>query len=316
MIRFSKKENIPLKEVFGDEPKFTKWLASDGLEYIKQALNVELITEGTEVSPNNKFTVDILLSVDPQYTKGEPDKIVVENQYGVTDHHHFSKLITYAVTNEAKYAVWIAEDVHPEHKRTIDWLNTNTNDNINFYLFKAVVEKVGNQEHCFVLEPVCEPDDEKKVRMSSSNKKLNELKITQKKFWTNLSYKISEMNCPFNGRKGLPQHWYNIGVGSSQCHISICAISQDSKIRIELWIPDNKALYDKLFNQKEAVEKVIGHELIWDRKDDAKASSISFEFLHGFDIYDETKYDGYAIAIIDELKDHFYKFETILKKIK
>ena len=316
MIKFSKKEEISLREVFGDEPKFTQWLATEGLEYIKQALNVELITKGTEVSPNNKFTVDILLSVDPQYTRGEPDKIVIENQYGVTDHQHFSKLITYAVTNEAKYAVWIAEDVHPEHKQTIDWLNANTNDNINFYLFRAKVEKIGNNEHCFVLEPICEPDDEKKVKMSSTNKKLNELKLTQMKFWTFLSNKIAETNCPFNGRKGRPQHWYNISVGSSQCHISVCALSQENKIRIELWISDNKELFDKLHNQKDSIEKFIGHELTWDRKDDAKASSISYELLQGFDIYDESKYDEYVLSIINELKEHFYKFENVLKKIK
>ena len=29
----------------------------------------------------------------------------------------------------------ICEDVHPEHKSSIDWLNENTNDNINFYVF-------------------------------------------------------------------------------------------------------------------------------------------------------------------------------------
>jgi len=315
MINFSKKETIPLQARFGNEPKFTQWLANEGLDYIKEALNVELIAEGTEVAPNNKFTVDMLLSVDPQYTDGEPDKIVVENQYGITDHQHFSKLITYAVTNEAKYAVWIAEEVHPEHKKTIEWLNENTNDNINFYLFKAKIEKIGEQE-CFVLEPVCEPNDEKKVRMSASNKKLKELNIAQLRFWTVFSNKVFEEKCPFKASKASPQHWNNIRLDSSQCCISVCAITQVPKIRLDLWIPDNKKLFDSLFNQKDYVEEKIGRKLDWDRKNNAKASSISYELLYGFDIYDESRYESYSEEIIKELKEHFYNFKTIISDLR
>ncbi|MGM9970340.1 MAG: DUF4268 domain-containing protein [Anaeroplasma sp.] len=316
-INLSKKEYLKLQTIFGKEPDFSRWLASDGLEYIKQSLGVEVISEGTEVKPNNKFSVDILLSVDPQYSKGEPDKIVIENQYGMTDHNHFSKLITYAVTNEAKYAVWICEEVHPEHKKAIDFLNENTNDNINFYLYKAVVERIGNSEPCFSLIPICEPNEEKKVVMSSSNKEMTDLMKFQLKFWGIFSAKIDACSkLSFKGRKPLAQHWMNLPIGSSQCNISVCAISQSNKVRLDLWIPNNKILYDKFYEIKDEVENVVGRNLIWDRKEDSKASSISYEMLDGFDIYDENKYGDYCDEIINELVEHFYKIEAIVKKIK
>lgn len=315
-INLAKKEYLRLNTVFGKEPEFSKWLADEGLEYIKQALGVDVISEGTEVKPNNKFAVDILLSVDPQYSKGEPDKIVIENQYDITDHQHFSKLITYAVTNEAKHAVWICEEVHPEHKKAIDFLNENTNDNINFYLFKAVVEKVGNSDPCFSLIPICEPNEEKKIVMSSTNKEMSDLMKSQLRFWSVFSSKVNESQLTCNGKKPRPQHWMTLSIGSSQCYISVCAISLQNKVRLELWIPDNKDLYDKFYELKDEVEQKIGRTLIWDRKDGSKASSISYEFLDGFNIYDEDKHDEYCDEIINELVEHFYKIETIVKKIK
>ena len=287
-------------------------MATDGIEYIKQALGIELISEGTEVKPNGKFSTDIVLSVDPQYTEGKPARVVIENQYDRTDHNHFSKLITYAVTNEAKYAVWICEDVHPEHKSSIDWLNENTNDNINFYVFKAVIEKIGDSAECFSLIPICEPNEEKKICMSEK-KELSELHITQLRFWQNFASNIASKNYPFKARKAQPHHWYNIAVGSSQCRISISMLSLDKRVRIDFWIPDNKELYTQLYTQKEVIEGVVGRDLIWDVKDGSKASAISYLMPDEIDIYNEEKYDDYAKIILDEINNHFYKISKFVK---
>lgn len=315
-IQFSQKHSVKLKSVFGNETEFSSWLANDGLEYIKEALGIEVITKGTEVRPNNKFSVDILLSVDPQYSKGEPEKIIIENQYGITDHNHFSKLITYSVINEAKYAIWICEEVHPEHKKAIDFLNENTNGNINFYLFKAMIEKIGESEKCFSLLPICEPNEEKKLVMSSGDAEMTKLKKAQLDFWSVLSIKISQSALGLKKRKALPQHWMNLPIGSSKCNIAVCAISQSNKVRVELWIPDNKELFDSLYEIKDKVEQAIGLSVVWDRKEDSKASSISYEFLQGFDIFNPELYDEYCEEIINILHKHFYNIGKIIKDLK
>ena len=312
-MQFSKKTRAPLKKYFAKEPDFSKWLASDeGIEHIKRALGVELITEGTEVRPHNQFSVDILMKVDPQYASGEPAKVVIENQYGRTDHEHFSKLITYAITNEAKYAVWIAEEIHPEHKAAIDWLNNNTNENINFYVFEAVVEQIGDSEPSFSLNSVCEPKEELKISMSE-RKEMNDLDIAQLHFWMNFSSGIDSGDYPFRSRKASAKHWYNISTGSSTCRISICMLSLEKQCRIDLWIPDNKKLYDNLFAKKDVIEEAVGRTLIWDRKEDSKASSISYLFNEQFDIYNSLEYDNYTNIILTEIKEHFYKITKFIK---
>ena len=313
-MKFAKKTYLPLKDVFGKEIEFSKWLATDGIDYIKQALNVELISEGTEIKPNGKFVTDIVLSVDQQYEYEKPEKIVIENQYGRSDHAHFSKLITYAVANEAKYAVWICEDIHPEHKSSIDWLNENTNDNINFYVFKAVVEKIGDSNECFNLIPICEPNEEHKICMSTNKKELNELNIARLKFWQVFSSEISINDYPFNSRKARPQYWYNVSIGSSQAHISVCILSVEKKVRLDLWISNNKSLYDNLYNQKNKIEEVVGRKLIWDRKDGAKASSISYFLTNDIDVYNTEKYEEYAKIILEELNNHLFKIVQFIKQ--
>lgn len=311
MSNFVKKQKVSLKHHFGNETEFSKWLASDeGIEYLQEVLGVDLTTEGTEVKPNKKFSSDIVFSID-----GQDAKVVVENQYGRTDHNHFSKLITYAVSNKAKFAVWVAEEIHPEHKASIDWLNQNTNQNINIYVFKAVIEKIGDSDKSFSLDCVCEPDEKGKINKEplTDNSKLS---LAQLDFWQNFSLAINEKkDLPFRSRKGLAQHWYSISVGTSQCHISICLLSNEKKVRLELWISNNKRVFDVLFAKKSEIEQATGKTLSWDRKDGAKASSVSYEILDGFDIHDKEKQDEYISTILKELKE-FYKIAEFARNIK
>jgi hypothetical protein len=70
------------------------------------------------------------------------DYVVIENQFGRSDHDHFGKLITYLTGLEAKTAVWICEDPQPEHIEAIGWLNKNTPQDMAFYIIKLEVFQI------------------------------------------------------------------------------------------------------------------------------------------------------------------------------
>ncbi|MHC2464878.1 hypothetical protein [Bradyrhizobium embrapense] len=59
--------------------------------------------------------------------------VVIENQFGKTDHDHLGKIITYAATLGATAIVWIAERFTDEHKKAIEWLNEHTSVDLSMY---------------------------------------------------------------------------------------------------------------------------------------------------------------------------------------
>ena len=89
-----------------EEHEFTPWLASeDNIARLADAIGLELQVEGVEV-PVGPFSADIL-------AKDAFDNfVIIENQFGKTDHDHLGKLLTYAATLGASAVVWIAEKIH------------------------------------------------------------------------------------------------------------------------------------------------------------------------------------------------------------
>ncbi len=63
-------------------------------------------------------------------------------------------------------------------------------------------------------------------------------------------------------------------MGSSEAHISLTINSRDNLFGWEVYIPNNKELYAKLFEQKEAIEQELGENPEWMELPEKKASRI------------------------------------------
>jgi hypothetical protein len=102
-----------------EEHEFTPWLASDeNIARLADTLGLELQIEGIEV-PVGPFCADILA----KDTSG--NFIIIENQFGKTDHDHLGKILTYGATLNATAVVWIAERFTDEHRKAIEWGSKN-----------------------------------------------------------------------------------------------------------------------------------------------------------------------------------------------
>lgn len=62
---------------------------------------------------------------------------------------------------------------------------------------------------------------------------------------------------PFNIKKATTDHWYDLALGTSEVHISIALVSKNNYIAIEVYINNNKELYDSLYLIDETIEKII-----------------------------------------------------------
>lgn len=118
-------------------------------------------------------------------------------------------------------------------------------------------------------------------------------------FWTQFN-EIVEKRKPFNKRKPTTDHWYSIAIGSSRCHISIDLINRENKVRISLWISDDKSLYDELVKNKEDIDSQFDCQLGWHRMDNKKASYIC-TYIGGLDFDNQSNYEELMNAIIDKV---------------
>ena len=120
---------VDLREAWqGEASDFTPWLAqSDNIALLSEAIGIELEVEAQEqqVGP---FRADILCrdTLSNHY-------VLIENQLDRTDHGHLGQLLTYAAGLDAVTIVWIASRFTDEHRAALDWLNSVTTGEINFF---------------------------------------------------------------------------------------------------------------------------------------------------------------------------------------
>ena len=92
------------------------------------------------------------------------------------------------------------------------------------------------------------------IKNNKSANRSDTMNISQSQrveFWNQFNNVLVERGKPFNVRKATTDHWYNVAIGTSDAHIEITLVNKDSVIGVELYITDNKELFDKLYQKKD-----------------------------------------------------------------
>lgn len=266
-----KLEKVQLREIWEKEARdFTNWLAKEeNLSLLSDEIGVDIKLLQTEADVGN-FSVDILAEEE-----NTGKKIIIENQLEMTNHDHLGKIITYASGHDAKFIIWVVKDVREEHRQAVDWLNDNTGEGINFFVIKMELWKIGNSFPAPKFQIISKPNEwAKTIKKSSSQDLLTETKLLQLEFWDKFKEYTMDGETKLKLRKTYPQHWYDISVGSSDAHIELTVNTQEGEIGCELYIPNNKRLFEKLEEMKEHIEKELGAQLNWMELPTKKASRI------------------------------------------
>lgn len=285
---------------------FSKWLAKDSnIEYLNDILGLTLINIDTEVYVG-PYRCDIVAEDE---TTGS--KIIIENQLEATNHDHLGKIITYASGLDAKVVVWIVKEAKEEHRAAVEWLNNNTNNNVNFFLIEIHAYTIGNSDPAPKFEVVEKPNDfVKRSKSKAVSDDLNKSQSERLFFWEEFNQVVASRGKPFNIRKATTDHWYDVAVGSSEAHIAIDLVNKDGIIVVELYINNNKDLFDSLCNKKDEIESDLGFELVWDKLEGKKASRIKY-YIEGLDFDNHSNYLELMNQIIDiavRMRDVFKKY--------
>ncbi len=284
---------------------FSEWLSRDeNIEELNNILGLTLTDVSKEVYVGS-YRCD-LVAVD----ESSGIKVIIENQLEASNHDHLGKIITYASGLDAQVVVWIVTHAKEEHRSAIEWLNNNTNGNINFFLIELHAYKIGDSLPAPYFEVIEKPNDFiKNTKVSVNKGELNKSQSERLIFWNRFNEILEEKGKPFNMRKATTDHWYDVAIGSSSSHISIELINKEKHIRIGLYMVDDKEYYDKLFDNKDIIERDLGLKLEWQRECSGNVSRVKYK-LPGLDYDDHSNYDD----LIDKSIDIASKMQKIFKK--
>ncbi len=308
-MKIGKLQEVNIRDLWKHEQyDFSAWLSQDeNIELLNEKIGLTLVDINTEAYVG-AYRCDIV-AVDE--TTGI--KVIIENQLENSNHDHLGKIITYASGLDAKVIVWIVKEARDEHRSAIEWLNNNTSKDINFFLIELHAYKIGNSEPAPMFQIVEQPNDFiKESKNNKSAETMNKSQSERLEFWTLFNDHVINRGKPFAVRKAGSAHWYDIAVGTSEAHISVTLVNKDSFIGIELYIADNKALFDKLYEERDTIQKELRFELDWQRLDNSKASRILHK-INGLNFDDHSNYDELIETAIDKVIKMREVFKNRLK---
>ena len=306
-ISLGKLKEVNIRDVWQHEQyDFSKWLSlPDNIQELGDTIGLSLTDIETEKFVGG-YRCDIICKDE---ITGK--NVLIENQLEPSNHDHLGKIITYASGLDAAVVVWIVQEAREEHASAIEWLNKHTDDDLAFFLIEIHAFTIGDSKPAPQFRIIQQPNEfAKMVKEISKNTELNDSQTYRLEFWNMFNSVIDERGKPFNKHKPSTDHWYTVAIGSSKCHISIDLVNKENRIRIGLWIPNSKELFDKLLVEKENIEKEAKFQFAWDRLDGKKASVI-FTYIEGLDFENQSNYKDLMNKIIDYVvvfKNTFSKY--------
>lgn len=309
MPELGRLEEVNVRELWSHEQyDFSNWLANEeNIDLLNEVLGLTLVDIEKEVFVG-AYRCDLVAK-----DEASGQNVIIENQLETSNHDHLGKIVTYASGLDANVIVWIVKEAREEHRSAIEWLNNNTNKNLNFFLIEIHAYRIGNSLYAPKFEIVEKPNDFiKNAKIQTGSEELNKSQSERLVFWTRFNEVVVERGKPFNLRKTTTDHWYDVAIGVSGVLVEITLVNKESCVGIALYIIDDKELFDSLNEKKIEIESKLGFELDWQRLDNKKASRIIYR-IPGLNFDDHSNYDYLMNDIIDKVMLFIKVFKKYVK---
>ena len=305
-VKIGKLTEVDVRDLWKHEQyDFSNWLAKEeNIKLLDDEIGLTLMDINKEVYIGS-YRCDLVAKDE---TTGQI--VIIENQLEATNHDHLGKIITYAAGLDAKTIIWIVKEAREEHKAAIEWLNNNSSEEIGFFLIELHAYKINDSLPAPMFKVVEKPNNfTKRSKQNYSDKELNRSQNERLMFWEEFNTVIVAKGKPFSVRKPTTDHWYDVAIGTSEAHLAINLVNKENKIVLELYILDNKKLFDHLYEDKEKIENTLQMNFSWERLDGKKASRIKHDVL-GLDFSDHSNYP----QLMDECIEKILKMRDVFKK--
>jgi hypothetical protein len=265
-------ERVDVRTIWRREAQdFTPWLAlQDNIALLADALDIELVPTNREVRVGD-YRADLICEDDHERP------VVIENQFGATDHSHLGQIMTYAAGLEAGTVIWIAESFRAEHRAAIAWLNKHTDDSLGFFAIEIEAWRIGTSPPAPRFSIVERPNSYVKATAGVRERGTSETKQRQQSYWQELALRLDAARNGIRPTKPQPQHWMSFyPFSDSRFTMSSIVNSTRNELRIDVNCrgPFAKSNFGDLADQRDAIERELGATLAWEEKPGQKESRI------------------------------------------
>lgn len=286
-----------------EEHVFTPWLAmEENIGRLATAVGLELQVEGIEV-PVGPFSADILAR------DASGNYVVIENQFGKTNHDHLGKILTYAATLGATVIIWLAEQFTDEHRKTIEWLNERVSDELNLYAVEIELWQIDQSRPALRFNVLSEPTEiTKQATAIKAAGSMTDAKKLQLEFWTAFRDELLDKKIVASAQTPRPQYWFDISLGRSNINLSCVANTTDGRIGIRVYIGNKIAsvALPQLEAERSAIESEIGETLEWNPNPEAIDKIIRLERVADLNDHDKwPEYVSWLVTRVDKFKKAF-----------
>lgn len=259
----SKLVSVDVKKVWPLEAtSFTPWLLANA-DVLGDVLRMDIHLEKAEHKVGG-FSLDLIGQDQDSETV-----VIVENQFGPTDHRHLGQLLTYAGGTSPATIVWIAESFRDEHRAALDWLNARTDSETRFFgvqvgavtLDGAPVDLVAPH-----FEVVVKPNDWGKEVKKATVEASSDRELLYQEFWTKWLEQVVPRH--WTNRKAPAKHWMHIPAGTTKARYSVSFRSNGMLSELYFNHPDarvNLARWQQLAAKKNLIEQHFGGPLTFDQ---------------------------------------------------
>lgn len=278
--------------------EFTPWIAgeigAEGTSHLEDVLGLDLAVTEKEKSVG-RYSVDILAEV-----VDDGRSVVIENQLGSSDHDHLGKCIAYAAGVDADIVVWLSPQFNDEHQDAFNWLNTNSREGIDLFAIRVEVWKIADSPPAVRFNPVEDPSEwQEKAKRSEGE--LSETQELQEEYWTAFRDHITASETQLRARKPKPHPWYNNPIGRSGFMIQFTVNTVEDTLSSQLIIKDDPEAYQRLADQREAIDAALGADPYWRPPEDATQGNRGKVILERpGDLSDRASWEAYHDWMIEQ----------------
>ncbi|MCL1926719.1 MAG: DUF4268 domain-containing protein [Syntrophorhabdaceae bacterium] len=298
-------KTVDIRKIWPSEPgDFTPWLA-DNIKQLSDILEREIEIIQKEYAVGG-FSADIVAK-----DLSSSSVIVIENQYGASDHKHLGQILLYCAGVNASCVIWIAESFKDEHRKTIEWLNNNTMDGIEFYAIQLEIIQIDDSRPVPLFKAIESPKKNKAIQITENS----DTQERYRQYFQILIDELREKHKFTNAKVGQPQNWYAFSSENSKIYTYNASFALNDRARVEIYLDSgdkdkNKDIFDKLFAEKEAIGKKFSSDIKWERLDDKRACRIAV-YIDGhinLDTEELTKIKEWSIEKLLKFKEVFPEY--------